>query len=131
MDSGDNYGYAYADLFTPDGVFVGMNQGGPDGRTYLGRDELATIARGGTRGPNQQSHFTMNHVITPTADGATGRAYVVVLDVGLVGRPNGVNHGGYYDDVYQKTAVGWRFKKRTYRESKVDVWPARAPRPGQ
>ena len=27
LDSGDNYGYAYADLFTPDGVFVGTNQG--------------------------------------------------------------------------------------------------------
>jgi len=26
LDGGDNYGYAYADLFTPDGVFVGMNQ---------------------------------------------------------------------------------------------------------
>ena len=25
LDSGDNYGYAYADLFTADGVFVGMN----------------------------------------------------------------------------------------------------------
>ena len=27
LDGGDNYGYAYADLFTPDGVFVGTNQG--------------------------------------------------------------------------------------------------------
>jgi len=131
VDSGDNYGYAYADLFTPDGVFVGMNQDGPTGRTYQGRDELATIARGGTRGPGHQSNFTMNHVITPTADGAAGRVYVVVLDVGVVGKPNGVNHGGHYEDVYQKTVVGWRFKKRTYHESKVDVWPASAPAPGR
>jgi hypothetical protein len=33
LDGGDNYGYAYADLFTPDGVFVGMNQGPKGGRT--------------------------------------------------------------------------------------------------
>jgi len=119
LDSGDNYGYAYADLYTPDGVFVGMNQG-PTGRSYQGRDQLAALARGGTRGATLQSHFAMNHVITPTADGAIGRVYVVMLDIGIVGKPNIVNHGGHYDDVYEKTNVGWRFKKRTYWESKLD-----------
>jgi len=120
LDSGDNYGYAFADLFTSDGVFVGMNQG-PDGRSFQGRDQLATLARGGTRGATVQRHFTMNHVIAPTpGGGATGRAYVVIADVGVVGTPNTVNHGGHYDDVYEKTSVGWRFKKRTYWESKVD-----------
>jgi hypothetical protein len=54
---------------------------------------------------------------------ATGRVYVVMLDVGVVGTPNGVSHGGHYEDVYQRTDVGWRFKRRTYWESKVDVWP--------
>ena len=127
LDSGDNYGYAYADLFTPDGVFLGMNQG-PDGRSYQGRDVLAALARTPAGGPTNQRHFTMNHVITPTADGATGRVYVVMLDVGIVGKPNAVNHGGHYDDVYQKTTVGWRFKKRTYWESKVDLWPEGAPK---
>jgi len=122
LDGGDNYGYAYADLFTPDGVFVGMNQG-PDGRSYQGRDVLAALARTPAGGPNNQRHFTMNHVITPTADGATGRVYTVMLDVGIVGKPNAVSHGGHYDDVYAKTNVGWRFKRRTYWESKVDVWP--------
>jgi len=138
LDGGDNYGYAYADLFTPDGVFVGMNQG-PNGRSYQGRDVLAGLARTPAGGPTNQRHFTMNHVITPAprhgsgqaprqgsgqgAESATGRVYVVMLDVGIVGTPNAVNHGGHYDDVYEKTNVGWRFKKRTYWESKVDVWP--------
>jgi hypothetical protein len=130
LDGGDNYGYAYADLFTPDGVFVGMNQG-PDGRSYQGRDVLAALARTPAGGPTNQRHFTMNHVITPAArqgsgqgaESATGRVYVVMLDVGIAGKPNAVNHGGHYDDVYEKTGVGWRFKKRTYWESKVDVWP--------
>jgi uncharacterized protein (TIGR02246 family) len=125
LDSGDNYGYAFADLFTPDGVFVGTNQG-PDGRSYQGRDQLAALARGGARGATVQRHFTMNQVITPTTGGgATGRAYVVIADIGFVGMPNIVNHGGHYDDVYEKTAVGWRFKKRTYWESKVDEWPGK------
>ena len=118
LDSGDNYGYTFADLFTPDSVFVGTNQGS-DGRSYQGRDQLAALARGGTRGATQQSHFTMNHVITPTSGGASGRVYVVIVDVGIVGKPNAVNHGGHCDDVYEKTSVGWRFKKRTYWESQV------------
>ena len=123
LDGGDNYGYAYADLFTPDGVFVGMNQG-PDGRSsYQGRDVLAALARTPAGGPTNQRHFTMNHVISPAPGGATGRVYVVMLDIGIVGKPNAVNHGGHYDDVYEKTTVGWRFKKRTYWESKVDTWP--------
>jgi len=130
LDGGDNYGYAYADLFTPDGVFVGMNQG-PNGRSYQGRDVLAGLARTPAGGPTNQRHFTMNHVITPAprqgsgqgAESATGHVYVVMLDVGIAGTPNAVNHGGHYDDVYEKTNVGWRFKKRTYWESKVDVWP--------
>jgi hypothetical protein len=129
LDSGESYGYAYADLYTPDGVFVGTNQG-PSGRSYQGRDALAALARGGPRGPLYQNHFVMNHVITPTAGGATGKVYVVMIDVGLVGRENGVNHGGSYDDVYEKTSLGWRFKKRSYYESKVDVWP-QAARPSQ
>jgi hypothetical protein len=129
IDSGDNFGYAYADLFTPDGAFVGTSQG--EGRTYQGRDQLATLARGGTRGHTVQSHFTMNHIVKASADGATGRAYVVVVDVGVAGKPNRVNHGGLYEDEYQKSALGWRFKRRTYHESKVDVWPASSPRPGQ
>jgi hypothetical protein len=111
LDSGDNYG---------------TNQG-PNGRSYQGRDQLAALARGGPRGELYLSHLGMNHVITPMADGgATGRAYVAILDVGLVGRPNGVSHGGHYDDVYTKTPVGWRFQKRTFYESKVDVWPQQA-----
>jgi hypothetical protein len=130
VDSGDNYGYAYADLFTPDGVFVATNEGS-GGRKYEGRDQLATVARGGSRGATVQSHFTMNHVIKPSPDGAIGRAYVVVVDVGVVGKPNRVNHGGYYEDEYRNTAFGWRFTRRTYYESKVDVWPASTPQPGK
>lgn len=119
LDSGENYGYAYADLYTPDGVFVGTNQG-PNGRSYQGREALAALARGGSRGPLFLSHVIMNHVITPTPDGgAIGKNYVAILDVGITGRPNGVSHGGQYDDVYEKTTVGWRFKKRVFWESKV------------
>jgi hypothetical protein len=127
LDSGENYGYAYADLYTPDGVFVGTNQG-PNGRSYQGREALAALARGGSRGPLFLSHVSMNQVITPTPDGgAIGKNYVAILDIGITGRPNGVSHGGQYDDVYEKTPVGWRFKKRMYWESKVETSALGAP----
>jgi len=40
-------------------------------------------------------------VVTATADGATGRAFLK-------------NDGGHYEDVYVRGAYGWRFKSRTY-----------------
>ena len=33
--------------------------------------------------------------------------------------------GGRYEDVYEKTALGWRFKRRAFYASKVDVSPQR------
>ena len=120
IDSGDNFGYAFADLFTPDGTYTDTSDG-PNGKTTQGRDNLALVARGGQRGPLFLNHFGMNHVITPTADGARGRAYVAILD--LAKRPHTVTTGGYYDDVYEKTSLGWRFKTRTFHQSKVDFWP--------
>ena len=127
LDSGGNYGYDYADLYTPDGIFVGTNQG-PNGRSYQGREALAALARGGSRGPTFLSHMSTNQVITPDGNGGvTGKNWVAILDVGLVGRPNGVSHGGHYDDIYEKTSVGWRFKKRTFWSSKAEARPAEAP----
>ena len=120
LDGGDNFGYAYADLFAPGGVFTDTTDG-PNGKTTQGRDNLALLPRGGQRGPLFLNHFGMNHVITPTADGAKGKVYVAILD--LAQRPHSVTHGGFYDDVYEKTAVGWRFKSRAFHESKVDIWP--------
>jgi hypothetical protein len=117
LDSGDKNGYAYADLYSSDGTFTGTNQG-PGGRTYQGRENLAALARGGRRGPLFISHLVTNVVVTPTADGAVGRAYVGIFDLGESGGSPSAGHGGFYDDVYVKTADGWRIKKRAYYESK-------------
>jgi hypothetical protein len=117
LDSGANNGYAYADLYAPDATFTGTNQG-PSGRTYQGRDNLAALARGAKRGPLNVGHLAANVVVTPTAEGAVGRAYVAIVDPGALGKSPGAGHGGYYDDVYVKTPQGWRFKKRTYYEGK-------------
>jgi hypothetical protein len=117
LDSGDNNGFAYADLYTANGTFTGTNQG-PSGRTYQGRENLAALARGPRLGPLNVSHFATNVVVTPTADGAVGRVYVGIFDPGEPGASPGAGHGGFYDDVYAKTPEGWRFSKRTFYEGK-------------
>ena len=116
LDSGADNGYAYADLFAPDGVFIGMNQG-EKGRSYTGRDTLAALARGGKRGPNFVSHFITNTIVEPAPGGARGRQYAVIIDIGEGRDPSTISHGGHYEDVYVKTAAGWRFKSRAFYAS--------------
>jgi hypothetical protein len=111
LDSGENNGFAYADLYTADGTFTGTNQG-PTGRSYQGRENLAALARGPQRGPLNVSHLVTNLIVTPTADGAVGRVYVGIFAPGEPGERPNAGHGGYYDDVYAKTPEGWRFAKR-------------------
>jgi SnoaL-like domain len=117
LDSGENNGFAYADLYAPDGTFTGTNQG-PGGRTYQGRENLAALARGGRRGPLNVGHLVSNVIVTPAPEGAVGRVYVGIFDPGEPGKSPAAGHGGFYDDVYVKTAQGWRIKKRSYYESK-------------
>jgi hypothetical protein len=113
LDSGigrDDNGEAYAGLFAPDGVF---------GRPYTtGHEALVALAHTQPHDRHYVRHFLTNMVIDPSSEGARGRQYLVVIDVGEGGKPSSVLLGGHYEDVYVKTAAGWRFKSRT-------LYPAR------
>ena len=141
LDTGSNNGYDSADLFAPDGEFM---------RPYAkGREQLAALARGPRLGPDNTVHYIMNHVIEPTPDGAIGKAYLIEFnwDIApaqatggtgggagtgpangwdIVGRKAGelARTGGHYEDVYVKTPVGWRFKKRDFIPSTSGADPA-------
>ena len=131
IDTCANNGYAYADVFTADGVFIDKNSdaGFKAGGRMLasGREALATLVGGGTRGCKTKlawtdwSHLMLNHEITPTATGATGRVYLVQM--GMTGPGTIARHGGY-EDVYVKTAAGWRIKSRTHVRDKAWHAPA-------
>jgi hypothetical protein len=118
IDSCSNNGYDYADLYTPDGIFLPVVNGkGIPG--IQGREKLAEASGGGSRGCKnvgwiQQGvrHLYPNHVITPTPEGAIG--VVDMLMIGLGGDPNKIQYDGHYEDVYVKTPQGWRFKQRTH-----------------
>jgi SnoaL-like domain len=116
MHGGD--GSAYAALFTEDGTF---------GTQAKGRAQLADLAAKTNKdrsGPAYTRHFVTNVVIKPSPEGATGRSYLVAIDVGENGKPSTILHGGIYDDVYVKTPEGWRIKSRTYTRSEIGPKPA-------
>ena len=69
VDTGSRNGYDYADLFAPDGVFDSNTRG-----LTKGRDNLASLARGGKKGPLHVNHYIFAPIIEPTATGAIGRS---------------------------------------------------------
>jgi hypothetical protein len=118
IDTCSNNGYDYADLYTPDGVFLPMVNG-KSITGIQGREKLAEVSGGGSKGCKDVGwikqgvhHIYVNHIITPTPEGATGT--VDMLMIGLGGDPNKIESDGYYEDTYVKTAQGWRFKQRTH-----------------
>jgi hypothetical protein len=122
IDSGADGGEMLANLFAPDGAFLSATRG-----RIEGHDRLVTLGRG--RGPNPPRRFIVNHVVTPTPQGATGRAYVVEVELPPDGEIGGklTSTGGRYEDVYEKTPAGWRFKSREFIPSKVGSDAAAAP----
>ena len=95
IDGCTNAGYDYADLYTDDGEFsVSQEWGKAGARPTKGREALAAAAGGvnsaGVAGGKKDackdpstmmgfgiSHIITNQVITPTPDGAIGKAYGV------------------------------------------------------
>ena len=104
LDTGADNGYYFANVFAPDGSF---------GNTK-GREALAAMARegGGRIKFRGYQHLVQNVIIEPTADGATGSQYIQVMTIGGKDKPPMLDHGGRYEDVYVKTAEGWRIKSR-------------------
>jgi hypothetical protein len=126
IDTCANNGYDYADVFTPDGVFIDKNSDAgfkAGGRVLAkGREALATLVGGGSRGCKTKlvwtdwSHLMLNHEIMPTPQGAKGRIYLVQM--GMKGPGTIERHGGY-EDIYVRTAGGWRIQSRTHVRDKA------------
>jgi hypothetical protein len=118
IDTCSNNGYDYADLFTPDGFFA-PSMNGKISLKLQGREQLAEASGGGVKGCKNVPwieegvrHLYVNHIITPTAEGASGT--VDMLMIGLGGDPNKIEYDGFYEDVYVRTPQGWRFKSRIH-----------------
>ena len=116
LDTGTDDGYMYADLFAPGGTFIKTQ----------GRDELAKLARGGRRGPANVRNMSSLAIIEPSPEGATGIQYAEAVNFGERDKktPTEIDHYGRYEDVYVKTADGWRFKSRTFINESGGLKPA-------
>jgi actinorhodin biosynthesis protein ActVIA len=109
LDSGDAEGYA--STFTPDGVF----------NNNVGKDAIVKFANGFHTGMgNHVKHWNTNLMITPSAEGASGQVYLVLVDFAT--KPPSIVTSATYSDELVKTAQGWRFKKRA---TKGDTPPAK------
>jgi actinorhodin biosynthesis protein ActVIA len=113
LDSGDSQGYAAT--FTPDGVF----------NNNAGHDAIVKFADTFHAGVGTHvKHWNTNLMITPSATGASGQVYLVLVDYAT--KPPTIFTSATYADELVKTPQGWRFKKRT---TKGDAAPAAAPKP--
>jgi len=100
IDSGDAEGWAAT--FVPDGAF----------NSFTGHDALVEFVhnwREKMNGGNRR-HWNSNLLITPTAEGASGSVYLLLIDVSV--RPPVIAAAAKYEDQMVKTPQGWRFKKR-------------------
>jgi len=118
LDTAADKGRVFAGLFTADGRFTSKTGQQSEVR---GREQLAAFAMGDLahRGPAYVRDYVTNHIIQPSPEGATGRVYVVWIEVEESGRPGAIQGGGRYEDVYARTSAGWRIKARTFVPSKL------------
>lgn len=106
IDSGDGEGWA--DTFTPDGAFNDVQ----------GHDALKAIpARAFEGSGGAQRHWNNQVLIEPTAEGARGTCYLVLMNT-AVSPP--AMRTGIYTDRLVKTADGWRFKERVAKFDETD-----------
>jgi hypothetical protein len=132
LDTAADGGAAYAQLFTPDGSIITKTARPAE---IKGRAQLAAFAAGDLthRGPAFVRDYLTNTIIQPSRSGATGRVYVVWIEVGENGNPGVIQGGGHYDDEYVKTRDGWRIGRRTFVPSRLgprDIWDVDRARGG-
>jgi hypothetical protein len=109
FDSGN--GEMFARAFASDATFQAPNN------VIAGRDKLAEFAARprADKGPTNVRHVVASTTIEPSAEGATGTAYVLLVTIGESGKASTLTGGGIYRDTFVKTAEGWRIKTRTYQ----------------
>jgi len=123
LDNCTNNGNTYADLFTPDATFGVSSQWGSGAKVWFrGREQLRVAGGGGKdacRPPQQfpEYHIVISPVITPAPGGAKATSTLLTITNKTTKQGDIVHWEGGYEDTFEKTANGWRFKSR------VHVWP--------
>jgi hypothetical protein len=121
LDTNPDRGKSYAANFAEDGVFHDQHDW-----YYRGHADIASAANLDKRPPtpNNVGHFIFSHVIEPTANGgAIGHEQnFLISSVGE--EKDGMRASSIvsyqYEDIYEKTSKGWKFKVRTHPRPGAD-----------
>jgi hypothetical protein len=123
LDNCTNNGNDYANLYTDDATFGVSQEWGKAKIWFRGREQLRR-AGGGTDTacrPRQEQgyayHLAINPVIKATPTGAHAITTLLTITNDTDDRGDIVHWEGGYEDTFEKTPAGWRFKSR------VHVWP--------
>lgn len=106
LDTGDGPGRAAT--FVPDGGFSGlMSKHQPETPATLAK-------RTNDAGNTGSRHMQYNIILAPTAEGARGSCYVLIIMKSGRAKPDGSfpTLTGFYEDTLVRTPRGWRFKTR-------------------
>jgi hypothetical protein len=122
LDHCRNNGNDYADLFTNDATFGVSSEWGSKAKVWFrGREQLRRAGGGGDAACRPQTtsmyHININPTIIPTAEGARATSTLLTITNDTDERGDIVHWEGGYEDTFEKTPDGWRFKSR------VHVWP--------
>jgi hypothetical protein len=135
LDTNPDHGKSYAANFTEDGIFHDQHDW-----YYRGHKDITHAANFDRRppSPNNVGHFIFSHEIWPTANGgAIGHEQNFLISE--IGPPDkdgwrAASIVSYqYDDIYEKTPTGWKFKVRAHirpgadpPEHEGDLWHIRS-----
>jgi hypothetical protein len=98
--------------FADDATFVFPNDDEVTGKKALGEWRAKSFA--GNTGDSKRRHWVSGVMLTPMPDRvAKARAYWFMIDGS--GKQPVVAQSGYFDDLFVKTASGWKFKKHVVR----------------
>src|SRR6187455_55435 len=124
--------YAYSDLYTNDGTFMAGHGTAENAVDAQGREDMARFgirpdgkcwSQGALPGLDQTFHLNLPAAIYATPEGARGKSWLLELH-GVTGT---IRYAGWYDDVYVRTAAGWRFKSRNHRTDFSILYDTRVP----
>ena len=121
LDTNPDRGKSYAANFADDGIFHDQHDW-----YYRGHADIASAANLDKRPPTPDNvgHFIFSHVIEPTANGgAIGHEQnFLISSVGE--EKDGMRAASIvsyqYEDIYEKTSKGWKFKVRTHPRPGAD-----------
>jgi hypothetical protein len=124
LDRCTNGGQDYANLFTDDATFGVSSQWGGGAKIWFrGREALVRVGGAGcgpARNPTPSYHLNIKPRIWATPEGARAESTLMTVTNDTNERGDVLHYEGGYEDTFEKTPDGWRFKSRVHVWTEVE-----------